>query len=47
MHKGHSAVFGPSLPSALELCRVWSSGEWDDVADVLHASDEEDEPFKA
>ena len=31
----------------LELCRFRRTGEGDDVADVLHAGDEEDQAFKA
>ena len=30
----------------LELCRLRSTGEWDDVADVLHACNEQDEALE-
>ena len=31
----------------LELSCLWCAWEWDDIADVLHACDEEDETLKS
>lgn len=30
----------------LELCCLWSTWEWNDVTDVLHTSNKEDETFE-
>ena len=39
--------FIPFATALLELCRLRRAWEGDDVANVLHAGNEEDEPFEA
>ena len=38
--------FPPFATALLELCRLRRAWEGDDVANVLHAGNEEDEPFE-
>lgn len=45
--RGFLLIYYIIMCSSLELCVSWCSGEGNDVADVLHAGNEEDESFEA
>ena len=40
-------TFVPFGAALSELSRLWRAWEGDDIANVLHACNEEDEPFEA